>query len=50
MNKVKKAKDEQFEDFENIKENLRITKSMMIQVFEDKKGLKVSEMLKSLPI
>lgn len=30
-------------------DTIRITKSMMIQVFEDKKGLKVSDMLKTLP-
>jgi len=48
MNKIKKTPDDKFD--EKMIESMRITKSMMIQVFEDKKGLKVSDMLKTLPV
>lgn len=53
MNNVVKIRDNEFnKDFDKLKEilpRLILSKSMMIDIFEDKKGVKLCDTLKSLP-
>ena len=50
MNRVQKIGNCDFENnYKTLIPKLNISKSMMIDVFEDKKGVKLSDTLKSLP-